>query len=129
MNQSQEFGMMLRKAMNATAGASVVRKPVIRKKQKPVKDAIFGVAEPKKNVQKKVLPKKNLTDAELQRIWNKNQAQMKSKTATALASMQRSASPQRLPPVPAMPIGRQTMPGILSTSPMEPPSPPLWRVK
>ena len=128
MNQSDQFATMLRRAMNATAGASVVRKPVIRKKQKPVKDAIFGVAEPKKKVQKKVLPKKNLTDAELQRIWNKNQAQMKSKTATALASMQRSASPQRLPPVPALPIGRPTMPGILSTAPQAQ-SNPMWRVK
>ena len=124
MNQSDQFATMLRRAMNATAGASVVRKPVIRKKQKPVKDAIYGVAEPKK----KVVPKK-LNDRELQRIWDRNQAKMVSKTKEALASMQRSASPQRLPPVPAVPIGRPTMPGILSTSPMEPPSPPLWRVK
>ena len=78
MNQSsKDFSTMLRRAVEAT----VVKKPVIRKKQKPVKDAIYGVAEPKK----KVLPKKNLTDAELQHIWNKNKAQMKSRTATALA--------------------------------------------
>ena len=123
MNQSQEFGMMLRKAMNATAGASVVRKPVIRKKQKPVKDAIYGVAEPKKKVQ----PKK-LSDRELQGIWDRNGAKMVSKTATALASMQRSASPQRLPPVPALPIGRPTTPGILSSAPPVQ-SNPVWRVK
>ena len=128
MNQSSvDFSNMLRKAVEAT----VVKKPVIRRKQKPVKDAIYGVAEPKKKVQKKVLPKKNLTDAELQRIWSKNQAEMKSKTATALASMQqRSPSPQRLPPIPAMPIGRpQIQPqGILSTAPPTE-SNPMWRVK
>ena len=123
MNQSsKDFSTMLRRAVEAT----VVKKPVIRKKQKPVKDAIYGVAEPKK----KVLPKKNLTDAELQHIWNKNQAQMKSRTAEALASMQRSPSPQRLPPIPAMPIGRPRMqtPGILSTAPQAQ-SNPMWRVK
>jgi len=128
MNQSSvDFSNMLRKAVEAT----VVKRPVIRKKQKPVKDAIYGVAEPKKKVQKKVLPKKNLTDAELQRIWSKNQAEMKSKTATALASMQtHSPSPQRLPPIPAMPIGRpQTQPqGILSTAPPTE-SNPMWRMK
>ena len=125
MNQSShDFATMLRRAAQATAEASVVKKPVIRKKQKPVKDAIYGVAEPKK----KVVPKK-LSDRELQGIWDRNKAKMMSKTATALASMQRSPLPQRLPPIPAMPIGRPTMPGILSTSPMEPPSPPLWRVK
>ena len=128
MNQSSvDFANILRRAVEAT----VVKRPVIRKKQKPVKDAIYGVAEPKKKVQKKVLPKKNLTDAELQRIWNKNQAEMKSQTATALASMQlRSPSPQRLPPIPAMPIGRrQIQPqGILSTAPPTE-SNPMWRVK
>ena len=56
MNKSsQDFSNMLRKAVEAT----VVKRPVIRRKQKPVKDAIYGVAEPKKTVQKKVLPKKN----------------------------------------------------------------------
>jgi len=121
MNKSQEFGMMLRKAMEAT----VVRKPAIRKKQKPVKDAIYGVAEPKK----KVVPKK-LNDRELQRIWDRNQAKMVSKTKEALASMQRSVSPQRLPPVPAVPYGRNRVqtPGILSTAPPTE-SNPMWRVK
>ena len=124
MNKSShDFAMMLRKAAQATAEASVVKRPVIRKKQKPVKDAIYGVAEPKK----KVKPKK-LTDRELQDIWDRNKAKMVSKTATALASMQRSPSPQRLPPVPAVPIGRPTMPGILS-SPIEASSNPMWRVK
>ena len=123
---SQDFATMLRRAVEAT----VVKRPVIRKKQKPVKDAIYGVAEPKKTVQKKVLPKKNLTDTELQHIWNKNQAQMKSRTAAALASMQRSPSPQRLPPIPAMPIGRPRtqVPGILSTEPQLQ-SNPMWRVR
>ena len=127
MNKSsQDFSNMLRKAVEAT----VVKRPVIRRKQTPVKDAIYGVAEPKKTVQKKVLPKKNLTDAELQRIWSKNQAEMKSQTATALASMQRSALPQRLPPVPAVPYGRNRVqtPGILSTAPPTE-SNPMWRVK
>ena len=119
MNQSQQFGMMLRRAMEAT----VVKKPVIRKKPKPIKDAIYGVAEPKK----KVVPKK-LSDRELQGIWDRNKAKMMSKTATALASMQRSPSPQRLPPIPAMPIGRPTMPGILS-SPIQASSNPMWKVK
>ena len=126
MNKSShDFAMMLRKAAQATAEASVVKRPVIRKKQKPVKDAIYGVAEPKK----KVKPKK-LTDRELQDIWDRNKAKMVSKTATALASMQRSASPQRLPPIPAMPIGRrQIQPqGILSTAPPTE-SNPMWRVK
>ena len=124
MNQSsKDFSTMLRRAVEAT----VVKKPVIRKKQKPVKDAIYGVAEPKK----KVLPKKNLTDAELQKIWSRNQAQMKSQTATALASMQQhSPSPQRLPPIPAMPIGRPRMQvqGILSTAPQVQ-SNPMWKMK
>ena len=124
MNKSSvDFATMLRKAVEAT----VVRKPVIRKKQTAVQDAIYGVAEPKKRVQKKVLPKKNLTDAELQRIWTKNQMEMKSKTATALASMQKhSPLPQRLPPIPAMPIGRPQ--GILSTAPQDQ-SNPMWRIK
>ena len=126
MNKSsQDFATMLRKAVEAT----VVRKPVIRKKQTAVQDAIYGVAEPKKRVQKKVLPKKNLTDAELQRIWTKNQMEMKSKTATALASMQQhSPLPQRLPPIPAMPIGRPMPQGILSTAPQDQ-SNPMWRIK
>ena len=126
MNKSsQDFATMLRRAVEAT----VVKKPVIRKKQTAVKDAIYGVAEPKKKVQRKVLPKKNLTDAELQRIWTKNQAEMRSKTATALASMQqRSPLPQRLPPVPAMPIGRPMPQGILSTAPQDQ-SNPMWRIK
>ena len=124
MNQSShDFATMLRRAAQATAEASVVKKPVIRKKQKPVKDAIYGVAEPKK----KVVPKK-LNDRELQRIWDRNGAKMVSKTKEALASMQRSASPQRLPPVPAVPIGRPTMPGILS-SPIQASSNPMWRTK
>lgn len=128
MNKSSvDFATVLRRAVEAT----VVKKPVIRKRPKPVKDAIYGVAEPKKTAQKKVLPKKNLTDAELQRIWTKNQMEMKSQTATALASMQqRSPSPQRLPPVPAMPIGRpQIQPqGILSTAPQTQTN-PMWRIK
>ena len=123
---SQDLATMLRRAVEAT----VVKKPVIRKKpvtkQKPVKDAIYGVAEPKR----KVLPKKNLTDTELQRIWNKNQALMKSRTAAALVSMQRSPSPQRLPPVPALPIGRPRIqvPGILSTEPLMQ-SNPMGRIR
>ena len=127
MNKSSvDFATMLRRAVEAT----VVKKPVIRRKQKPVKDAIYGVAEPKKRVQKKVLPKKNLTDAELQGIWDRNGAKMVSKTKEALASMQRSVSPQRLPPIPAMPIGRPQMQpqGILSTAPPTV-SNPMWRVK
>ena len=124
MNQSShDFATMLRRAAQATAEASVVKRPVIRKKQSPVKDAIYGVAEPKK----KVVPKK-LNDRELQRIWDRNGAKMVSKTKEALASMQRSASPQRLPPVPAVPIGRPTMPGILS-SPIQASSNPMWRTK
>ena len=121
--QSKDFATMLRRAAQVTAEASVVKRPVIRKKQKPVKDAIYGVAEPKKKVQ----PKK-LSDRELQGIWDRNGAKMVSKTATALASMQRSASPQRLPPVPALPIGRPTTPGILSSAPQVQ-SNPVWRVK
>ena len=123
MNQSsKDFSTMLRRAVEAT----VVKKPVIRKKKKPVKDAIYGVAEPKKTV----LPKKNLTDAELQHIWNKNKAQMKSRTAAALAQMQSSPSPQRLPPIPVMPYGRNRVqvPGILSTAPQAQ-SNPMWKVK
>ena len=118
--QSKDFATMLRRAAQVTAEASVVKRPVIRKKQKPVKDAIYGVAEPKKKVQ----PKK-LSDRELQGIWDRNGAKMVSKTATALASMQRSASPQRLPP---LPIGRPTTPGILSSAPPVQ-SNPVWRVK
>ena len=130
--QSTDFATMLRKAVQATAEASVVKKPVIRKKQKSVRDAIYGVVEPKKkpNVQNKVL-----SDQEKQNIWDKNMKRAKklpmlSKTATALASMQRSASPQRLPPVPVLPIGRPRMqvPGILSTAPPVQ-SNPMWRVK
>ena len=82
MNKSsKDFATMLRKAVEAT----VVKRPVIRKRPKPVKDAIYGVEEPKKKTQRKVLPKKNLTDAELQRIWTKNQAEMKSQTANILS--------------------------------------------
>ena len=123
--QSKDFATMLRRAAQVTAEASVVKRPVIRKKQKPVKDAIYGVAEPKK----KVVPKK-LNDRELQRIWDRNQAKMVSKTKEALASMQRSVSPQRLPPIPAMPIGRpQIQPqGILSATPAKE-SNPMWRMK
>ena len=120
---------MLRKAVQATAEASVVKKPVIRKKQKPVRDAIYGAVEPKKNVQNKVL-----SDRQKQAIWNRNmkpvpkKIPMLSKTATALAQMQRSPSPQPLPPIPVLPIGRPTMPGILS-SPIQASSNPMWRVK
>jgi hypothetical protein len=128
--QSKDFATMLRKAAQATAEASVVKRPVIRKKQKPVRDAIYGVVEPKKktNVQNKVL-----SDQEKQKIWDKNMKRAKkipmlSKTATALAQMQRSASPQRLPPVPAVPIGRPTMSGILNSAPPAQ-SNPLWRTK
>ena len=130
MNKSShDFATMLRRAAQATAEASVVKKPVIRKKSS--KDAIYGVAEPKKkvNVQNKVL-----SDREKQAIWNRNMKPVPkkipvlSKTATALASMQRSQSPQRLPPIPAMPIGRPTMTGILSAAPQAQ-SNPMWRVK
>jgi len=126
MNQSQEFQKILRRARDVT-DASVVKRPVIRKR--PVKDAIYGAVEPKKkvNVQNKVL-----SDRETQAIWNRNmkpvqkRLPMKSKTAAALASMQLSASPQRLPPVPVLPIGRPTMTGILS-SPIQASSNPMWR--
>ena len=62
--------------LQQAATASVVSKPVMTKK--PATDAICGVAEPKR----KVLPKKNLTDTELQEIWNRNKIEMRSKTAT-----------------------------------------------
>ena len=127
--QSKDFATMLRRAAQATAEASVVKPPVIRRK--PSKDAIYGVAEPKKkvNVQNKVL-----SDREKQAIWNRNMKPVPKKipvlrkTATALASMQRSPSPQRLP---AVPIGRPAvrrvqLPGILSTAPQ---STPMWRIK
>ncbi len=125
MNKSsRDFATMLRKAVEAT----VVKKPVVRKKHKTSKDAIYGVKEPSKktNVQNKVL-----SDREKQEIWDRNMKRAKkipmlSKTATALAQMQRSASPPRLPPVPAMPIGRPQ--GILSTAPPTE-SNPMWRVK
>ena len=92
--------------LEQAATASVVSKPVMKKK--PATDAIYGVAEPKR----KVLPKKNLTDAELQEIWSRNNAEMRSKTATALAQMQRPL--QRLPAAPVS-RRREPMPGILST--------------
>ena len=125
--------MMLRRAAQATPEASVVKKPVVRKKQKPIRDAIYGVTEPKKKVNMK---NKVLSDREKQAIWNRNmkpvpkKIPMLSKTATALASMQRSASLQRLPPSPALPIGRPRMqvPGILSTAPQVQ-SNPMWKVK
>ena len=102
MKQPMSWNELLQQA----ATASVVSKPVMKKK--PVTDAIYGVAEPKR----KVFPKKNLTDAELQRIWDRNKIKMKSKTATALAQMQRS--PQRLPAAPVS-RRRELMPGILNT--------------
>ena len=126
---SYDFAEMLRRATEA----SVVKKPVIRKKQKPVRDAIYGAVEPKKNVQNKVL-----SDRETQAIWNRNmkpvqkRLPMKSRTAAALASMQNSVSPQRLPPVPAVPYGRRRVPmhGLLSTStPQIQPTPGLMRTK
>ena len=92
--------------LQQVATASVVSKPVMKKKA--ATDAIYGVAEPKR----KVLPKNNLTDVELQSIWNRNNAEMRSKTATALAQMQRS--PQRLPAAPVS-RRREPMPGILNT--------------
>ena len=121
MNKSsQDFAMMLRRATEA----AVVKRPVIR--NKPSKDAIYGVAEPKKKVNVK---NKILSDREKQAIWNRNmkpvpkKIPMLSKTATALAQMQRS--PQRLP---AGPVSRRRvpMPGILSTAPQ---STPMWRIK
>lgn len=124
--QPKDFSMMLRKAMEAT----VVKKPVVRKKHKPSKDAIYGVKEPKKkpNVQNKVL-----SDQEKQEIWDRNMKRAKkipmlSKTAAALAQMQRSPSPQPLPPVPVVPTGRPTMSGILNSAPPAQ-SNPLWRTK
>ena len=102
MKQPISWNALLQQA----ATASVVSKPVMKKKL--VTDAIYGVAEPKR----KVLPKKNLTDTELQRIWDRNKIEMRSQTATALAQMQRS--PQRLSAVP-MSRRRVPMPGILST--------------
>ena len=116
MNRPMSWNALLQQA----ATASVVSKPVIKKK--PATDAIYGAAEPKRKVQ----PKKYLTDAELQEIWSRNKAKMRSQTATALAQMQRA--PQRLP---AVPISRPTvqrvpMPGILSTAPQ---STPMWRIK
>ena len=116
MNRPMSWNALLQQV----ATASVVSKPVMKKK--PATDAIYGVAEPKRKVQ----PKRNLTDAELQAIWDRNKAKMRSKTATALAQLQRS--PQRIPTVP---IGRPTvrrvpMPGILSTAPQ---ATPMWRIK
>ena len=102
MKEPMSWNALLQQA----ATASVVSKPVMKKK--PATDAIYGVAEPKR----KVLPKKNLTDAELQEIWNRNKIEMRSKTATALAQMQRP--PQRLPAV-SMSRRREPMPGILNT--------------
>jgi len=102
MKQPMSWNALLQQA----ATASVVSKPVMKKK--PVTDAIYGVAEPKR----KVLPKKNLTDTELQEIWNRNKIEMRRKTATALAQMQRP--PQRLPAAPVS-RRREPMPGILST--------------
>ena len=113
MKQPMSWNALLQQV----ATASVVSKPVMKKKA--ATDAIYGVAEPKIKVQ----PKKYLTDAELQEIWSRNQATMRSKTTTALAQLQRS--PQR---VPTAPIGRRRvpMPGILSTAPQ---STPMWRIK
>ena len=116
MNRPVSWNALLQQA----ATASVVSKPVMKKKA--ATDAIYGVAEPKRKVQ----PKKNLTDTELQGIWDRNKTKMRSQTATALAQMQRS--PQRLP---AVPISRPTvrrvqLPGILSTAPQ---STPMWRIK
>ena len=126
MNKSsQDFAMMLRRATEA----AVVKPPVIRKK--PSKDAIYGVAESKKKINVK---NKILSDREKQAIWNRNMKPVPkkipvlSKTATALASMQRSQSPQPLPPIPAVPYGRATMPGILSSAPQVQ-SNPMWKVK
>ena len=113
MNRPMSWNALLQQA----ATASVVSKPVMKKKA--ATDAIYGVAEPKRKVQ----PKKYLTDAELQEIWDRNQATMRSQTATALAQMQRS--PQRLPPVPIS-RRRVQLPGILSTAPQ---STPMWRIK
>ena len=115
MKQPMSWNALLQQA----ATASVVSKPVMKKK--PVTDAIYGVAEPKR----KVLPKKNLTDTELQEIWDRNKIKMRSQTATALAQMQRS--PQRLPPVPIS-RRRVQLPGILSTAPQAQ-STPMWRIK
>ena len=102
MKKPMSWNALLQQA----ATVSVVSKPVMKKKA--ATDAIYGVAEPKR----KVLPKKNLTDAELQEIWNRNKIEMRRKTATALAQMQRP--PQRLPAV-SMSRRREPMPGILST--------------
>ena len=102
MKQPMSWNALLEQA----ATASVVSKPVMKKKA--ATDAIYGVAEPKR----KVLPKKNLTDAELQEIWDRNKIEMRRKTATALAQMQRP--PQRLPVAPVS-RRREPMPGILST--------------
>ena len=74
MNRPMSWNALLQQA----ATASVVSKPVMKKK--PVTDAIYGVAEPKR----KVLPKKNLTDTELQEIWDRNKIKMRSQTATGL---------------------------------------------
>ena len=118
MNRPMSWNALLQQV----ATASVVSKPVMKKKA--ATDAIYGAAEPKRKVQ----PKRNLTDAELQEIWDRNKAKMRSQTATALAQMQqRSPSPQRIP---ATPIGRPRMqvPGILSTAPQAQ-SNPMWKVK
>ena len=120
MNRPMSWNALLQQA----ATASVVSKPVMKKK--PAADAIYGVAEPKRKVQ----PKRNLTDAELQEIWHRNKIEMRSKTATALAQMQRS--PQRLPAVPMSrpaPVRRVQLPGILSTAPTQAQSTPMWRIK
>ena len=116
MNRPMSWNALLQQA----ATASVVSKPVMKKKA--ATDAIYGVAEPKRKAQSK-----NLTDKELQAIWDRNQAKMRSKTATALAQMQRS--PQRIPAVPIgrpAPVRRVQLPGILSTTPQ---STPMWRIK
>ena len=114
MNRPMSWNALLQQA----ATVSVVSKPVMKKKA--ATDAIYGVAEPKRKVQ----PKRHLTDAELQSIWDRNKTKMRSQTATALAEMQQR-SPQRIP---ATPIARRRMqlPGILSTAPQ---STPMWRIK
>ena len=74
MKKPMSWNALLQQA----ATASAVSKPVMKKK--PATDAIYGLAEPKR----KVLPKKNLTDTELQEIWDRNKIKMRSQTATGL---------------------------------------------
>ena len=116
MNRPMSWNALLQQA----ATASVVSKPVMKKKA--ATDAIYGAAELKRKVQ----PKKYLTDAELQEIWSRNQATMRSKTTTALAQLQRS--PQRIQqlPISRPTVRRVQLPGILSTAPQ---STPMWRIK